>query len=114
MYQKGWDERNGGNISWILDDVKVQPYLAENNNNIRNVSLPFSVSQLANKYILVTGTGKYFKNIIDDPQDALGLIKIAEDGKSYNILWGFVNDAVATSELPTHLMNHVQRLEIDD
>src|SRR5699024_8592429 len=70
--------------------------------------------QLANKYILVTGTGKYFKNIIDDPQDALGLIKIAEDGKSYNILWGFVNDAVATSELPTHLMNHVQRLEIDD
>lgn len=113
MYHKGWDERNGGNISWILDAAKVQPYLSEDGRNIRNVSLPFEVRPLANKYILVTGTGKYFKNIIDDPQDALGLIKIAADGKSYNILWGFVNDAVATSELPTHLMNHIQRLEVD-
>src|SRR5699024_431828 len=98
MYQKGWDERNGGNISWILDDVKVQPYLAENNNNIRNVSLPFSVSQLANKYILVTGTGKYFKNIIDDPQDDLCLIKIDEDVKSYNNLISNLNIAVEYNE----------------
>jgi hypothetical protein len=23
MYKKGWDERNGGNVSWIIDEDKV-------------------------------------------------------------------------------------------
>lgn len=113
MYQKGWDERNGGNVSWILDEDKVTPYLNNNLDNIRTIELPFNVKELANKYLLVTGTGKYFKNIIKDPQDAIGLIQIANDGASYEILWGFVNGAVATSELPTHLMNHIQRLKVD-
>lgn len=27
MYDKGWNERNGGNISYILDDEKINPYL---------------------------------------------------------------------------------------
>lgn len=113
MYKKGWDERNGGNVSWIIDKDKVTPYLNSNIDNIRQIELPFNVKELANKYLLVTGTGKYFKNIIKDPQDAIGLIKIANDGASYEILWGFVNGAVATSELPTHLMNHIQRLKAD-
>ncbi|WP_301420343.1 rhamnulose-1-phosphate aldolase [Mammaliicoccus lentus] len=113
MYKKGWDERNGGNVSWILDEDKVRPYLNNHSENVRKVELPFTVKELANRYLLVTGTGKYFKNIINDPQDAIGLIQIADDGKSYEILWGFVNGAVATSELPTHLMNHIQRLEVD-
>lgn len=113
MYKKGWDERNGGNVSWIIDKDKVTPYLNSNIDNIRQIELPFNVKELANKYLLVTGTGKYFKNIIRDPQDAIGLIKIANDGASYEILWGFVNGAVATSELPTHLMNHIQRLKAD-
>jgi rhamnulose-1-phosphate aldolase len=113
MYKKGWDERNGGNVSWIIDKDKVTPYLNSNIDHIRQIDLPFNVKELANKYLLVTGTGKYFKNIIRDPQDAIGLIKIANDGASYEILWGFVNGAVATSELPTHLMNHIQRLKAD-
>lgn len=114
MYNKGWDERNGGNISWIIDDDKVAPFLDGFTGNTRNIALPFTVEALAQRYLLVTGTGKYFKNIKDDPQDTLGLIQIAADGKSYDILWGFVNGAYATSELPTHLMNHAQRLAVDE
>ncbi|MEB7039073.1 rhamnulose-1-phosphate aldolase [Staphylococcus gallinarum] len=113
MYNKGWDERNGGNISCIIDEEKITPYLTKNIENVRQIKLPFNVQELANKYLLVTGTGKYFKNIIKNPQDSIGLIKIAKDGSYYEILWGFVNGAVATSELPTHLMNHIQRLEVD-
>ncbi|WP_204181252.1 MULTISPECIES: rhamnulose-1-phosphate aldolase [unclassified Staphylococcus] len=114
MYQKGWDERNGGNVSWIIDNEKIEPYFSQKATDTRRVSLPFNVEELANKYLLVTGTGKYFKNIIKNPQDAIGLIQISQDGKSYEIIWGFVNGAVATSELPTHLMNHIQRLKVDE
>ena len=27
MYNHGWDERNGGNISLLLDEAEVQEYL---------------------------------------------------------------------------------------
>ena len=27
MYAHGWDERNGGNISWLLDEADVSQYL---------------------------------------------------------------------------------------
>ena len=27
MYRLGWDERNGGNISWMLDEAEVGEYL---------------------------------------------------------------------------------------
>ncbi|MEZ2458338.1 rhamnulose-1-phosphate aldolase [Salinicoccus roseus] len=113
MYRKGWDERNGGNISWIMDEEVVKPFIQDMPEG-RNVELNFNAKELANSYLLVTGSGKYFRNIIEDPQDSLGLIQISEDGRSYTILWGFANGAIATSELPTHLMNHIQRLKVDD
>ena len=27
MYRLGWDERNGGNISYLLDEAEVEEYL---------------------------------------------------------------------------------------
>ena len=27
MYRLGWDERNGGNISYLLDEAEVSEYL---------------------------------------------------------------------------------------
>ena len=27
MYRLGWDERNGGNISWLLEDEPLEYYL---------------------------------------------------------------------------------------
>ena len=28
MYRQGWDERNGGNISYLLDEKEVAEFLA--------------------------------------------------------------------------------------
>ncbi len=118
MYRLGWDERNGGNISYLLKEEEVSPYL-DVNKVIRNIPLAgilhsdIDVTPLIGKYFLVTGTGKYFKNVEADPETNAGIFRIAEDGKSVNLLWGYKDGGRFTSELPAHLMSHMARLKKD-
>lgn len=112
MYRLGWDERNGGNISYLLKEDELKEYL-DLNNVIRQIPLNFDAKELVGKYFLVTGTGKYFKNIENDPENNLGIIRINEDGINADLLWGYKNDGKFTSELPAHLMSHIARLQID-
>ncbi len=112
LYRLGWDERNGGNISYLLNEYEVLPFLNVNEVK-RTVPMNFDASAHAGRYFIVTGSGKYFKNVKRDPANNLGLIRISADGKRYEILWGFEDGGVATSELPTHLMNHMKRLAVD-
>ena len=62
MYRLGWDERNGGNISWMLEEDEVAEYL-DLNQVIRTIPIGFDASVLAGKIFIVTGSGKYFKNV---------------------------------------------------
>lgn len=71
MYAHGWDERNGGNISLLLDEAEVSKYV-DVNAVIRDISTGFEAPALEGKYFLVTGTGKYFKNVQYDPAKNLG------------------------------------------
>ncbi|MES9775183.1 MULTISPECIES: rhamnulose-1-phosphate aldolase [Priestia] len=112
LYRLGWDERNGGNISYLLKEDEVAEYLDVNDVK-RTVPMIFDGAELAGKYFIVTGSGKYFKNVIDDPAVNLGIIRITEDGKSLDILWGLEDGGVPTSELPSHLMSHIKRLKAD-
>ncbi|WP_111291070.1 rhamnulose-1-phosphate aldolase [Bacillus safensis] len=112
LYRLGWDERNGGNISYLLKEDEVAEYLDVNDVK-RTEPMIFDGAELAGKYFIVTGSGKYFKNVIDDPTANLGIIRITEDGKSLDILWGLEEGGVPTSELPSHLMSHIERLKAD-
>ena len=67
MYRLGWDERNGGNISYMLDKNEVAEYL-DLNNVIRTIPTGFDAADLIGKIFIVTGTGKYFKNVKYDPE----------------------------------------------
>ena len=58
MYRQGWDERNGGNISYLLDEKELSEYL-DLNSVIREIPIGFTAEKLVGKYFLVTGTGKY-------------------------------------------------------
>ena len=80
MYRLGWDERNGGNISYMLDEAEVAEYL-DLTSVIRTIPTGFDATSLIGKIFIVTGTGKYFKNVADDPENNLGIIRIAKDGK---------------------------------
>ncbi|MDG0062015.1 rhamnulose-1-phosphate aldolase [Priestia sp. YIM B13545] len=112
LYRLGWDERNGGNISYLLKEDEVAEYLDVNDVK-RTVPMIFDGAELAGKYFIVTGSGKYFKNVIDAPAVNLGIIRITKDGKSLDILWGLEDGGVPTSELPSHLMSHIERLKVD-
>ena len=61
---------------------------------------------LAGEFFLVTGSGKYFRNIAVDPEACLAIIELDDKGVNYRIRWGLVEGGRPTSELPTHLMNH--------
>ncbi|MBO4988749.1 MAG: rhamnulose-1-phosphate aldolase [Clostridia bacterium] len=112
MYRLGWDERNGGNISYLLDEAEVKEYL-DVSSVIREIPTGFDAPSLIGKYFIVTGTGKYFKNVKDDPETNLGIIRIKEDGKTAQLLWGYRDGGKFTSELPAHLMSHMARLSVD-
>ena len=112
LYRLGWDERNGGNISYLLEENEVLPFLNPTE-VIREIPMIFDATSLAGKYFIVTGSGKYFKNVQANPAENLGIIRVKEDGKTLQLLWGLENGAVPTSELPSHFMSHMARLEVD-
>lgn len=112
LYRLGWDERNGGNITYLLMEEEVAPFLSLEE-VIREIPMIFDASQLVGRYFLVTGSGKYFKNVASKPAENLGIVRVKADGKTLEVLWGLENEAVPTSELPSHFMSHIARLEVE-
>ena len=105
-YQQGWHERNGGNLSYRLKESEVEAIRPRLNAAGEWVPIGTSVPGLAGEFFMVTGTGKYFRNIIVDPEVCVAIIELDGKGENYRIRWGLVEGGGPTSELPTHLMNH--------
>ena len=112
MYHLGWDERNGGNVSYLLKSEELKPYLHKLKPE-REIKLNIDAKYLSGKYFLVTGSGKHFRNVKTDPESNCGIIEISKDGSSASILWGLKHGAVPTSELDSHLLSHIERLKLD-
>ncbi len=112
MYRLGWNERNGGNISMLISDDEIAPYIDELQ-PLRQLPIATDFPELAGKYFLVTGTGKYFKNVYKDPETNLGLIRISQDGTYADLMWGYKQGGTFTSEIAMHLGAHIERLKQD-
>ena len=111
MWLKGWDERNGGNVSLRLmpeDLDSCRHCLTEN----RVVEIGETIAGLASQYFLVTGSGKYLRNVQLDPEENLGIIQIAENGRQAQVLWGLRGNGIPTSELSAHLRSHRSRQQV--
>lgn len=104
-WQLGWHERNGGNLSYRVKPEEVDA-VKENLKPRDWQPIGTTVPKLAGEYFLVTGSGKFFRNVIIKPEDSICMIEIDETGEKYRIVWGLVNGGRPTSELPSHLMNH--------
>ena len=111
MYGHGWDERNGGNISLLLDEAELKEYL--DMRPVRVLETGFAAPELAGKCFLVTGTGKYFKNVQYAPDVNLGIVRLTDGGTKAELLWGFSDGGKFTSEFPAHMMSHIARLNAD-
>lgn len=104
-WEQGWHERNGGNLSYRIRPEEVEA-VKEDFEPKEWQPIGTSVPKLAKEYFLVTGSGKYFRNVIIKPEDSICIIELDEKGENYRIVWGLVNGGRPTSELPSHLMNH--------
>lgn len=110
-WEQGWHERNGGNLSYRIKEEELEearPFFGEPG-EWRPIGT--TVPGLSGEYFMVTGSGKYFRNVILDPADSTCIIEIDKKGEEYRILWGLVNGGRPTSELPSHLMNHEVKKE---
>jgi rhamnulose-1-phosphate aldolase len=105
LYRKGWAERNGGNLSMILDcDFHELPVKA-------SFPLAFGPGLMTGRYLLITGSGKYLKNVEPFPEDSLALLRIQEDRAE--LLWGLSGGGRPSSELAAHILSHNTRLAAD-
>lgn len=100
LWQKGWAERNGGNITVnvtdLLDDeAKALPAIAPAK------QIGKILPNLKGKYFYAKGTGKRMRDLARDPMANGAVIRICDDCASYEII---ADQAVLpTSELPSHL-----------
>jgi rhamnulose-1-phosphate aldolase len=107
LWQKGWAERNAGNIS-----VNLSELMADTQFELEHYpmfQLERSYEALSDLYFFVTGTGKRMRDLAISPMKNACIIKMNKKGNAYHIismkkrnLYNFR----PTSELPTHLAVH--------
>ena len=103
LWQKGWAERNGGNITvnvtdLVDDGLRAMPAL------VGPCAIGAPLPRLAGCWFYCKGTGRRMRDLARDPMANGALIRITADGAHYEI----VADApvAPTSELPSHLAVH--------
>ena len=102
LWERGWAERNGGNISDDVTDLftpvgNVQPFAEP-------VALAVAVPYLEGRLFYVTGTGKRMRYVAKAPLDHGSIIRIGQGGKSYEVI--AEQPIQPTSEISSHLMMH--------
>ena len=105
LWQKGWAERNGGNITinvteFVDDEIRQQPAIS--------VSYPIGCTLPALKgcYFYCKGTNRRMRDLARNPMDNGSIIRILDDCASYVIV---ADKAVKpTSEIAAHLSMHNQ------
>ncbi|MCR5573933.1 MAG: rhamnulose-1-phosphate aldolase [Bacteroidaceae bacterium] len=103
LWQKGWAERNGGNITvniteYVDDEMKAMPAISE----VKQIGT--TLPHLKGCYFYCKGTGKRMRDLARWPMDNGSIIRILDDCASYVIIAD--NPVQPTSELPSHLSVH--------
>lgn len=105
MWDRGWAEANGGNVSLRLNKEQ-NATLAELHPQAEWIPLSIKAPSLQGERFIFTGTGRYLRNVELAPERNLGLIELNNGGTAYRILWGFEPNGHPTSELAAHLLSH--------
>lgn len=100
LWQKGWAERNGGNITVNITEFmdtscRAMPAIAP--------AMPTGkvLPHLKGKYFYAKGTGKRMRDLARKPMENGSIIRICDDCQSYEIIADM--PVMPTSELPSHL-----------
>ena len=103
LWEKGWAERNAGNIS--INITEITQGRVENIASYPTKQLNVALPALANNIFFVTGTGKRMREVARDVWANSSIVVVHEDGKTYSIV-SEGECIIPTSELPTHLGVH--------
>lgn len=103
LWEKGWAERNGGNIT-----VNITEYVDEQMKALPAISQTRAIGaflpHLKGCWFYCKGTQKRMRDLARDPMANGSIIRITDDCAHYEIV---ADQAVApTSELPSHLSVH--------
>jgi rhamnulose-1-phosphate aldolase len=107
LWQKGWAERNAGNISVNLTDLVKEDI--KDMHRYPEFELGASYKATGEGYFFVTGTGKRMRDLARNPMKSACIIKMNAQGNRYHIISKSkknLYDFRPTSELPTHLAIH--------
>ena len=103
LWQKGWAERNGGNIT-----INVTEYADEAMRALPAISAPRPIGTtlpaLKGCWFYCKGTQKRMRDLARDPMANGSIIRILDDCASYEIVADL--PVAPTSELPSHLAVH--------
>ena len=103
LWEKGWAERNGGNITvniteYVHDEIRTMPAISG------VLQIGTTLPHLKGCYFYCKGTGKRMRDLARMPMENGSVIRILDDCASYVII---ADKAVMpTSELPSHLSMH--------
>ncbi|MBP5393251.1 MAG: rhamnulose-1-phosphate aldolase [Bacteroidaceae bacterium] len=103
LWQKGWAERNGGNITvnitaFVDDEMRALSALSE------PLQIGTTLPNLKGCYFYCKGTGKRMRDLARWPMQNGSIIRILDDCASYVIIAD--EPVMPTSELPSHLSIH--------
>jgi rhamnulose-1-phosphate aldolase len=108
IWQKGWAEKNAGNISVNLKDILKIP--SADCDALPHYELPAVLENLAATCFFVTGTGKRMRDLAKDTMKNALIIRVDESGKGYHVIAPANKEVLSnlrpTSELPSHLSIH--------
>ena len=108
LWQNGWAERNGGNITvniteFVDDEIRTLPAISE----VKHIGTV--LPHLKGCYFYCKGTGKRMRDLARWPMENGSVIRILDDCESYVIIAD--NAVQPTSELPSHLTVHNHLIE---
>ena len=106
---QGWHERNGGNLSYRMTPEDLEECRSEFTFERPWVPMGVADRSLAGEHFLVTGSGKYMRNVPEDPESNIGVLEIGPEGNAWRIVWGLQNGAKPTSEFESHYLCHAVR-----
>ena len=108
LWEKGWAERNGGNIvvnvtEYVDDRMRALPAIAP------KVPMVQKLSNLRGCWFFCKGTNRRMRDLARFPMENGSIIRICDDCESYEIVAD--NPVKPTSELASHLAMHSLMIE---
>lgn len=104
LWQKGWAERNGGNITVNVTEALCGTPAAK----AKSIAGPFPIGikleSIAGLFFFCKGTNRRMRDLARYPMENGSVIRICPEGESYEIIAD--SPVMPTSELPSHLSIH--------